>query len=281
VPAARLPVLDHVAVAVEAWPMAWPRYVTELGADWSSGGVQLGFAPSQLRFANGARLEVLQPWQIEANDFLRRFLDRNGPGPHHMTFKVPDIVAMLDRMADAGFTPVSVDLRDPFWKEAFLHPKDATGVVVQVAQSDASFTTPAPEGFPVERPPVPAALSHVTHAVADLGQGLALFAGLLGGTPEPARRSPDGAWECVTVRWDGPLAVRLVAPTTAAPETHPLRQWLGGRDGRVHHLALSQPGPASPADGGAAGVLPDEEPVTVVEPDDNLGVRLVVRRTPT
>jgi methylmalonyl-CoA/ethylmalonyl-CoA epimerase len=73
--------LDHVAIAVERWADAWPRYAVGLGGAWSSGGFNVGFGPAQLRFANGARLEVLQPWQPEANPFLRRFLDASGPGP--------------------------------------------------------------------------------------------------------------------------------------------------------------------------------------------------------
>ena len=86
-------VLDHVAHAVPRWQDVWHRYATDLGAEWTSGGPGPGFAPGQLRFANGARVEVLMPWDVEVNDFLARFLAPNGPGPHHLTFKVPDLEA--------------------------------------------------------------------------------------------------------------------------------------------------------------------------------------------
>ncbi len=89
--------LDHVAVAVERWADAWPRYAVELGGAWSSGGFNVGFGPAQLRFANGARVEILQPWEPEENPFLRRFLDRHGPSPHHLTFKVPDLASAIDQ----------------------------------------------------------------------------------------------------------------------------------------------------------------------------------------
>ena len=107
-------VLDHVAVAVERWPDAWPTYAVELGGRWSSGGLNVGFGPAQLRYANGGRVEILQPWKAEDNPFLRRFLDRHGPGPHHLTFKVPDLVGALDLARDAGFAPVAVLMPDPF-----------------------------------------------------------------------------------------------------------------------------------------------------------------------
>jgi len=272
--------LDHVAVAVESWSDAWPRYVGQLGGEWGSGGQNVGFAPFQLRFANEARLEVLQPWQAEANPFLRRFLDQNGPGPHHLTFKVPDLEAALKAATDAGFTPVSVDLSDPGWKEAFLHPRQAVGVVVQLAQAAGSWQSPPPEGFPAARPQDRATLDHVVHAVADLDEGLRLFAGLLGGRELRRDDSPEGGWRSVTLGWGGPLAVRLVAAGSGGKGNEALAAWLGGRRGRVHHLAFAQPGRREPSRPGLAGVTPDQEPFDVIDPEDNLGVRLVVSRTP-
>jgi catechol 2,3-dioxygenase-like lactoylglutathione lyase family enzyme len=272
-------VLDHVAVAVEAWAEAWPRYVVDFGGEWASGGLNVGFGPAQLRYANGARLEVLQPWQSEANPFLRRFLDRNGPGPHHLTFKVPDIVAALDAARDAGFAPVSVDLSDSGWKEAFLHPRQAGGIVVQLAQAAGSWEAPPPEGFPTARPASPAALLHVTHAVSDLDGAVQLYSELLGG--EVAHHDvPEGAgWEAVTIRWTGPLDLRIVAPSGAGGD---LRHWLGGRPGRLHHLAFSQAGAranrgAHVAEHAVPGWLPGDAPLRLVlEPDANLGTRVVV-----
>jgi methylmalonyl-CoA/ethylmalonyl-CoA epimerase len=267
-------VLDHVAVAAEAWHLTWPRYVVELGAEWSSGGFEVGFAPSQLRFANGARLEVLAPHEPARNPFLRRFLDTSGPGPHHMTFKVPDIAAALAEVEAAGFEPVQVQLSDPFWKEAFLHPRQACGVVVQLAQSAGDFHAPAPEGFPTGHPPERCSLRHVTHAVADLDAAMALFAALLGGSETARLGADDGSWEAVELTWAGPLRVRLVAGTAVA-------DWIGQRPGRVHHLALARPTayPGATDDGpDLVAVGPAERPAAVVGPDENLGTRLVVGR---
>lgn len=272
--------LDHVAVAVEAWAQAWPRYVVELGGEWASGGLNVGFGPAQLRFANGARLEVLQPWQSEANPFLRRFLDSNGPGPHHLTFKVPDIAGALDAANEAGFAPVSVDLTDPGWKEAFLHPRQAGGIVVQLAQAAGSWESAPPEGFPTRRPASPASLLRATHAVADLDAALRLYGGLLGGVVEHHDALASAGWDAVTVSWGGPLALRVVAPSGSGTA---LRQWLGDRPGRLHHLAFAQAGPRTSRgadDGGGhapVGVLVDDGPIrVVVDPDANLGTRIVV-----
>ena len=256
---------DHVAVAAERAADAWPRYAGDLGGRWAGGDDTSGFWFGQVRYANGMKVEVLEPFAVERNDFLRRFLDRNGPGPHHLTYKVGDIVAALGAAEAAGYRPVAVDLSDPTWKEAFLHPKDAPGVVVQLAQASGEEDPPPeeegppPEGFPDEGAAEPAALVRVAHAVADLDEALALFAGLLGG--KEAARGDDGAW--VDLAWPGPGRVRLLHATGA------LAAFLDGRPGRVHHLAFRLAEPAAVPGAVVAGNGSFEVPS-----EANLGVRL-------
>jgi len=246
--------LDHVAIAVESHGDAWPRYRGELAGEWVSGGDSIGFAAMQLRYANGMKLEILQPANVDKNDFLRRFLDRNGPGPHHLTFKVADIVAALAKAEEAGYRPVNVDLSDANWKEAFIHPKDAPGVVVQLAQAAGTWESPAPAGLPTPQTPTPATLAHVAHAVADLDEGLRMFERLLGGQRVDAGEEPGLRW--VEIGWKGPGRVRLVQPTA----DNDVARWLEGRPGRVLQLTFR-----------TALV---EGHGTVVPPEENLGTRL-------
>jgi catechol 2,3-dioxygenase-like lactoylglutathione lyase family enzyme len=255
-------------VAVERWADAWPRFVEVLGGRWMSGGSGPGFAPCQLGYANAMRVEVLEPFLVDRNDFLRRFLDRNGPGPHHMTFKVKDLAAALALAETAGYRPVNVDLSDPYWKEAFLHPKESCGVVIQLAQSiEGYWETPAPDGFPTPASPA-AMLVRITHAVANLDDGLRLFAGLLGGSETSRGADESARW--VELAWPGPGRVRLVAP--ASPDS-PLAGWLGDRSGRVYHIAFTGIDTAS-VDVDVAVELADGS--VEFPPDATTGTRVVV-----
>lgn len=259
--------LDHVAVATEHQADAWPRYAGELAGAWVSGGESVGFHAAQVRFANGMKLEVLEPHLVEQNDFLRRFLDASGPGVHHLTFKVADLAVALEAVRAASIEPVGVDLSDPGWQEAFLHPKQARGVVVQLAQSDGSWDSPRPTSLPEPATDAPATLDHVTHVVASLEDGTALFRDLLGGRPTGEGVVDGGTY--LDLAWPGPGRVRLVAP---GEESSPWATWLDGRAGRVHHLALTVAEPAA-----ISGAVPAKDGSWVVPPERNLGVRLVLR----
>jgi methylmalonyl-CoA/ethylmalonyl-CoA epimerase len=273
---------------VPRWQDVWNRYAVDLGAEWSSGGPAPGFAPAQLRFGNDARLEVLMPNAIEANDFLARFLAHSGPGPHHLTFKVPELSSALDQVRGCGFEPIGIDVRDPEWMEAFIHPKQATGVVVQIAEAPVPWTSPPPADYPQERrmrsvgggPLPPASLRWVTHAVSDFGAATLLFVELLGGDVVGEGSSPGLQW--MELAWAGPLRIRLVSPT-GAPTRGPVSDWLAGRTGRIHHLLAEVEEPdgvagARPIDPSLAdsGVTPDREAMWEVGPADNFGLRLVL-----
>ncbi|MBV8159793.1 MAG: VOC family protein [Acidimicrobiia bacterium] len=258
--------LDHVAIAVERWADAWPRLVGTLGARWMSGGRGPGFAPCQLGFANGMRVEVLEPHLVDRNDFLRRFLDRSGPGPHHMTFKVNDLPGALEAAQAAGYRPINVDMSDRLWQEAFLHPKESCGVVIQLAHSiEGYWETPPPDGFPVAAP-VMASLDRIVHAVADLDAGFRLFAALLGGSD--VERGSDESARWVELAWPGPGRVRLMAPTSPAS---PVATWIGDRPGRVHHLAFSGVSGA-----GVEGAVALADGGYELPPDDATGTRLLL-----
>jgi catechol 2,3-dioxygenase-like lactoylglutathione lyase family enzyme len=278
--------LDHVAHAVPRWQDVWDRYAVDFGAEWRSGGLSTGFAPGQVRFGNGAKIEILMPNDVESNDFLHRFITTNGPGPHHLTFKVPDLASALELVEAAGYEPIGIDFRDPEWFEGFIHPREATGVVVQLAQALNDWSSPPPDDYPKDRrrrreenePIRPASLLSVAHAVADLRVASALFVDLLGG--RIVREGSGGGAQWRELTWGGPLDVRLVSPAGTSPT--PLHHWLGGRSGRIHHLELATEDPGGLPGarlvteaflGGPTGAGPSA--YWEIPPEQNCGFRLI------
>jgi len=142
--------LDHVAIATHRMSDAAAVLMGELGGVPAFGGDSGAYRFGQWRFTNGARLEVLEP--LGAGGFLHRFLAQHGPGVHHVTFRVPDLRAACARAEVAGYGVVGYDASNPYWQEAFLHPRQAMGIVVQLAQSRPM---PPGRGPRWEPPPVP------------------------------------------------------------------------------------------------------------------------------
>lgn len=125
--------LDHAALGLRDVTDTLFTLVGELGATVIDGGEAVGFRIVQVRMG-GMRVELMEPWATDRFDFLARFLDRNGEGPHHLTFKVEGIRDEIARLEALGYPPVRTQLDNPWWREAFFHPKQTFGTVIQVAE---------------------------------------------------------------------------------------------------------------------------------------------------
>ncbi len=252
---------DHVALALPSREPFWDVFACDLGGRWVGGhDTDRGFSVAQLRYANGMKVEALEP-RPDGDDFLVRFLADRGPGPHHLTFKVDDLPATIERAEAAGYQALGIALDGPFWKEAFLHPRQASGIVVQLAWAAGELDDPPPPDLPAPRGAEPAELVHVAHAVADLEGALDLFKGLLGGHTVDA--GAGGGLGFVDLAYPGPGRLRLLAggPTAA---------WVGTQPGRLHSLCFRLGDP-----GGVAGAVARDGwwEVAAAAP---LGVRLVL-----
>lgn len=127
---------DHLSIAVSNIRGALPL-VGMLGGKFRDGGDS---QPGQFRWVQfdlpgTAKLELITPLDPTAADnFLVRFLDTNGEGAHHITLKVTDIKDAIRTAEGLGLKVVGVNLSNPNWREAFIHPKSANGVLVQLAE---------------------------------------------------------------------------------------------------------------------------------------------------
>jgi methylmalonyl-CoA/ethylmalonyl-CoA epimerase len=102
--------------------------------------VRVCFVPAGT--SGSARLEILDP-AGDAGSPVARFLQRRGEGLHHVCLAVDDIHAELRRLAAAGFQPIDAEPRRGHggWV-AFLHPKSAHGVLIELLQRDEGAPVP-------------------------------------------------------------------------------------------------------------------------------------------
>ena len=144
---------DHIAIAVPRMADAPAFLAGVLGGAPAFGADSGVYRFGQWRYDGGGRIEILEP--RGADGFLHRFLAGHGPGIHHVTFKVPSLREACDRAQALGYAIVGLDDRNPHWKEAFLHPREALGIVVQLAESSGAKPPrrwQAPPG-PADPPP--------------------------------------------------------------------------------------------------------------------------------
>jgi methylmalonyl-CoA/ethylmalonyl-CoA epimerase len=149
-------VFDHIAIALPRMADAAPFLCGELGGEPDAGQTSDVFTWGTYRFAGGGSIEIMEP--AGPSGFLHRFLAERGAGIHHVTFKVPGLAEACARAESAGYGVIGRDESDPEWKEAFLHPKQALGIVVQFAEPGpphaGSRAMVPPEGLPGAPSPV-------------------------------------------------------------------------------------------------------------------------------
>lgn len=251
---------DHAALAAHQRRDLDERYVRDFGATYVTSGATAGLYATIVKFANGVKVETIEPHKVAEEDFLARFLARSGPGFHHITFVVGDVAAAAETTQAAGRRLLGS--RTTFLNEAFVHPKDACGVVVQYIEPRDYGPPIPPADFPVPLLP-PARLDHIALVVDSLADGRALFVDLLGGRELGEAASATERW--LDVGWATPGTIRLVEPSPNDPR----RRWLDGRVGAVHHLAITTSQPERVQHARALG-----SGLWEVAPEHNWGVRL-------
>ena len=79
-------------------------------------------------------VELLRP--LAPDTAVGKFLERKGPGLHHVAYAVEDIDATLERLGAAGLelidTEARVGIRES--RVAFLHPRSTGGVLTEIVE---------------------------------------------------------------------------------------------------------------------------------------------------
>ena len=128
--------LDHVAIAVRSIAQMQPLFESLTGGAGSARervdaqGVEVVFVGE-----GTGRLELLEPTRPDSA--IGRFLERRGPGLHHIAYRVPDIAAALADLEARGVELIDRQARPGAGGHlvAFLHPRSTGGVLVELVQA--------------------------------------------------------------------------------------------------------------------------------------------------
>ena len=126
--------VHHVGVAVTSIDEALHFYGDKLGLSVRE---QLDLPDRQLKVAfiqaANVLIELLEPTATDTP--VARFLERRGPGLHHLCFGTPDIREHLRDLKDKGVELIDEVARPGAHGEvAFLQPAAALGVLVELIQ---------------------------------------------------------------------------------------------------------------------------------------------------
>lgn len=127
--------IDHFALAVRDFEGAEKFFRSVLGAiPGSEGGdEELKFFWRIFSLGDLSRLELLTP--TRKGSFLDNFLRRSGQGGvHHITLQTPSLAAAMESLQRLGIPYFGHKEHGDKWKELFIHPKDAFGVLIQIAE---------------------------------------------------------------------------------------------------------------------------------------------------
>jgi len=129
--------IDHISIAVRDPEKAKDFFVRILGAipGAEADDESLGFNWKILSLGDLTRVEIISPKGEKS--FLEGFLKNRDGGVHHITLETPDIKETRSLLEREGIPYFGyAEYPGGWWKELFIHPKDAFGVLIQIAQFD-------------------------------------------------------------------------------------------------------------------------------------------------
>ena len=124
--------IDHIAIAVNNVEDSAKVYQEALGVvDIEFETVETeGVKVAIIHLENG-RIELMQPTNDESP--IKKFLDKKGPGMHHMALETDDIEHEVSRMEGCGIQFLGkIRPGSAGTKVTFIHPKSLHGVLAEL-----------------------------------------------------------------------------------------------------------------------------------------------------
>jgi len=128
--------INHIGIAVTSIDETLPFYRDQLGMAFL-GSEEV--AEQKVRVAmlqiGESKIELLEPTSPESA--VAKFLEKSGPGIHHLAYEVENIEAAIAHLQAQGARMIDVVPRNGAHgsRIAFVHPKSSNGVLTELCQS--------------------------------------------------------------------------------------------------------------------------------------------------
>jgi LAO/AO transport system kinase len=127
--------IDHIGVAVKSLTAAKGIY-EKLGLIVSAEEVVEGEQVRVVMVPLGeSRLELLEP--ISENSVIAKFIAKRGEGLHHISVRVPNLEAAVERLRKDGVRLVADDIKVGAGghRYVFVHPSSTGGVLLELVET--------------------------------------------------------------------------------------------------------------------------------------------------
>jgi methylmalonyl-CoA/ethylmalonyl-CoA epimerase len=129
--------INHVAYVVSDLDAAIATYEQRFGMSVAVREVlpEQGVEAAALDAGGGTAVELIQP--IDPEGGVARFLERRGPGLHHVAYEVSDLTATLAELTESGARLIDSAPRRGLGGHmiAFIHPESTGGVLTELVES--------------------------------------------------------------------------------------------------------------------------------------------------
>jgi methylmalonyl-CoA/ethylmalonyl-CoA epimerase len=127
--------INHIGVAVHNLEEAMPYYGGLLGMIFKGIEEVAGYQVKVAFFQIGeSKIELLEPTGEES--ILSEFLNKNGPGIHHIAYEVDDIEVAIKKLESEGVRMIDRIPRQGAHgaRVAFIHPESSLGILTELCQ---------------------------------------------------------------------------------------------------------------------------------------------------
>lgn len=127
--------IEHIGIAVKDLEAANNTYKAVLGEEpYKTETVESEGVSTSFFKVGESKIELLAATRPDSP--ISKFIEKRGEGIHHMAFYVDDIKAEIERLKKEGFRLLNEQPKPGADNKivAFMHPKDANGVLVELCQ---------------------------------------------------------------------------------------------------------------------------------------------------